>query len=917
MHIKIIFLAAALSISTLSYGQIRYGTTDARKSDDISMSYSNPQVYEIAEIKVDGAEFLDNNALISISGLKIGDKIKIPGDQISGAIKKLWKQGLIGDVKIFASKVENGKVYLTISLLERPRLSKFNFNGISKSHASELREKINLIKGRVMTDAIIKNGELTIKKYFAEKGYLNTEVKIAYVKDTVLNNNVVLDFDIDKKSKVKVHDINFYGDDNFSESKLKKKLKNTGERPRFHLISALISKTIQFAKKKELKKPLTDSSTLITKNGLKSFLGDHVKLNVFKSSKFVQAKYDEDKASLIGFYNSKGYRDAEIISDTLYRFDDKSVDVDFKVDPGIKYYFRDIQWTGNYVYEDELLARVLAIEKGDVYNLELLDKKLQFNPNGEDVSSLYMDYGYLFSNIEPVEVKIEGDSIDIEMRIIEGAKAKINKVYVTGNDRTNDHVIMREIRTLPGQYFSRRELIRTQRELSQLGYFDPEQVSPTPLPNPADETVDIEWSVVERPSDQIELSGGWGGAFGFVGTLGLVFNNFSIRNIPNFDKWRPLPVGDGQKLSLRFQANGKQFQSYSASFSEPWLGGKKPNSFGLSFNYSVQRSFGSGLGGSGFGGGGFGGGGFGGRGGFNNQFIQPDFTDLRGSMKVLGITLSLGRRVRWPDDYFTVSNSIAYVNYDLFRFGGSLGFEDGTGFANNFTFNTTIARNSIDNPMFPRGGSSVSLNIALTPPYSLFNNLDYNTASNNEKYKWVEYHKWMFDAKYYLKLIGNLVLESRAHIGAIGEYSSKAGTGPFERYQLGGDGLTGQNFLLGNEVVGLRGYANNSITPFDADNNINGGTIFNKYVMELRYPVSLNPSATIYVLAFAEAGNNWNRFAEFNPNVLKKSMGFGARIFMPAFGLLGLDWGYGYDDDPSTGQTSGAQFHFSIGQLLR
>ena len=901
MRIKIIFLVFALLFSTLSFSQIRYGTNNAAKSDNLNMSYSNPQVYEIAEINVDGAKFLDNNALISISGLKIGDKVKIPGDDISGAIKKLWKQGLIGDIKIFASKVEEGKVYLTISLQERPRLSKFNFKGISKSHESEIREKINLIKGRVMTDAIIKNGELTIKKYYAEKGYLNTEVKVAYVKDTVMSNNVILDFDIDKKSKVKVHDINFYGDDNFSASKLKKKLKNTGERVRFHLPSALISKTIQFVKHKELKQPLTDSSALITKNGLKNFLNNNVKLNVFKTSKFVQAKFEEDKTKLIAFYNSKGYRDAEIISDTLYRFDEKSVDVDFKVDPGIKYYFRNITWKGNYVYEDELLDRVLAIEKGETYNLELLDKKLQFNPNGEDVSSLYMDYGYLFSNITPIEVKIEGDSIDIEMRIIEGAKAKINKVYVTGNDRTNDHVIMREIRTLPGQYFSRRELIRTQRELSQLGYFDPEQVSPTPIPNPADETVDIEWSVVEKPSDQIELSGGWGGTFGFVGTLGLIFNNFSIRNIPNFDKWRPLPVGDGQKLSLRFQANGKQFQSYSASFSEPWLGGKKPNSFGISFNYSVQRSFGSGLGGS----------------SYYSPYYQPDFNNLQGSMKVLGVTLSLGRRVQWPDDFFTVSNSLSYVNYDLFRFGGSLGFENGTGFANNFTFNTTISRNSIDSPMFPRGGSSVTLNIALTPPYSLINGLNYNTASNNEKYKWVEYHKWMFDAKYYLKLIGNLVLESRGHIGVIGQYSNKAGIGPFERYQLGGDGLTGTNFLLGNEVVGLRGYSNNSITPFDAENNINGGTIFNKYVMELRYPVSLNPSATIYVLAFAEAGNNWNRFANFNPNVLKKSMGFGARIFMPAFGLLGLDWGYGFDDDPSTGQPSGAQFHFSIGQLLR
>ncbi len=894
MRLKITFLVSALIFSSLSFAQIRYGGDTAPKSSDgnISMSYSNPQVYEIAEINVEGSEFLDSNALISISGLKVGDKIKIPGEHISSAIKKLWKQGLIGDIKVFASKVENGKVFLTISLTERPRLSKFNFSGITKSQESEIREKINLIRGRVMTDAVIKNAELTVKKYFAEKGYLNTAVEINYVKDTIMNNNVVLEVAVDKKSKVKVHDINFYGDENFSSSKLKKKLKNTGERVRFKLPSALISKTIQFVKSGDQKKPLADSSALITKDGVKTFLNSNVKLNFFKSSKFVTAKFEEDKEKLISFYNSKGYRDAEIVLDTMFKYDEKSVDIDFHVNPGTKYYFRDIMWKGNYVYEDAYLDKILAIEKGDIYDLELLDKKLQFNPNGLDVSSQYLDHGYLFSSITPVEVKIQGDSIDVEMRVFEGAKAKINKVYVTGNDRTNDHVIMREIRTLPGQYFSRSELIRTQRELSQLGYFDPEQVSPTPLPNPADETVDIEWSVVERPSDQIELSGGWGGTFGFVGTLGLIFNNFSLRNIPNFDKWRPLPVGDGQKLSLRFQANGRQFQSYSTSFSEPWLGGKKPNSFGVSFNYSVQRSI---------------------------NYITDE---TLGSLKVLGATVSLGRRVKWPDDFFTISNSVAYLNYDLYNFGQSLGFSSGV--ANNFTFNTTIARNSIDNPMFPRGGSSVSLNIALTPPFSLFRDINYETAANVDKYKWVEYHKWMFDAKYYLKLIGNLVLESRGHIGVIGQYTSKAGIGPFERFQLGGDGLTGTNFLLGNEVIGLRGYPNNSIVPNDdsgtptvSSDDIRGGTIFNKYVMELRYPVSLNPSATIYVLAFAEAGNNWNKFSDFNPNVLKKSMGFGARIFMPAFGLLGLDWGYGFDNDPTTGEQSGAQFHFSIGQLLR
>ena len=891
MPLKFALVLCAVLLSGISHAQIRYGNT-APKSDKLNLSYTNPQTYEIADIKVEGSKYLDSNALISISGLKVGDKVKIPGDNISGAIKKLWKQGLIGDIKIFANKVENGKVFLTISLTERPRLSKFVFSGVKKGEESEIRDKITLIRGRVMTDAIIKNAELTISKYYFEKGFLNTEVDVTYVPDTILNNNVILDITVDKKKKVKVHDIVLVGDSVFSSGRLKKKLKNTGERVRFHLPSALIAHSIDFFKKKEKRKVLVNSDPMMSKSGFNEFMSNNVKLNFFKSSKFVKAKYEEDKGTLIDFYNSKGYRDAEIVADTSYRFDNKSIDISLNVNPGRKYYFRDIAWQGNFVYPDEYLQKILAIEKGDVYDLELMDKKLQFNPNGVDVSSQYMDNGYLFSNITPVEVKIEGDSIDVEMRVYEGAKAKINKVYVTGNDRTNDHVIMREIRTLPGQYFSRAQLIRTQRELAQLGYFDPEQVAPNPKPNPADETVDIEWSLVERPSDQIELSGGWGGTFGFVGTLGLVFNNFSLRNIPHFDKWRPLPVGDGQKVSLRFQANGKQFQSYSVSFSEPWLGGKKPNSFGVSFNYSVQRSI---------------------------NFLT---NEVRGSLKVLGTTVSLGRRVNWPDDYFTVSNSISYLNYDLFNFGQSLGFSSGR--ANNVTFNTTISRNSIDNPMYPRTGSSVTLNIALTPPHSLWRDLDYESATNKEKFKWVEYHKWMFDAKYYLKLLGNLVLESRAHIGAIGQYTSKAGIGPFERFQLGGDGLTGTNFLLGNEVVGLRGYANNSITPNDNNNtpndfsdDIRGGTIYNKFVMELRYPLSLNPSATIYALAFTEAGNNWNTFDDFNPNNLKKSAGIGARIFMPAFGLLGLDWGYGFDKDPTTGRASGAQFHFSIGQLLR
>ncbi|WP_255397255.1 outer membrane protein assembly factor [Reichenbachiella sp. 5M10] len=878
-------------------GQIRYGSQgrlNNSSSNTPRINYSNPQEYTIAEIKVEGAEYLDHIALTSISGLKVGDKVKIPGDDITQAIKKLWKQGLIGNVEIYASKIEGSNIYLTIELTERPRLSRFNFHGVTKSQESDLKEKINLIRGRVMTDAIIKNSELSVKKYFYEKGYLNTEVDIRYSQDTIINNSVQLDLYITKNRKVKIRNVNFVGNETFTDMKLKSKMKGTGERPRFKIVGATVAVALNAlkpkSKKKVIKSPQDSAIQNISRPAMEIIM-ENVKLNVFKSSKYVKEKYEEDKEALIAFYNSKGFRDAYIEEDSIVTIDENSVDIDIRINPGQRYYFREITWTGNFIHDDQTLNQILGVERGDIYNMESLDKRLNYNPNGPDISSLYMDNGYLFFSVNPVEIKIEGDSIDVEMRIYEGAQATIRKVYVTGNDRTNDHVIMRELRTLPGQKFSRAELIRTQRELSQLGYFNPETVTPNPIPNPADETVDIEWSLEERPSDQIELSGGWGGSFGFVGTLGLTFNNFSLRNLTHLDKWRPLPVGDGQKLSLRLQANGRQFQSYSVSFSEPWLGGKKPMSFGVSYNYSVQRS------------------------------LALNRKDIIGSMQVTGVTVSLGQRLKWPDDYFTLSNAVSFTNYNLYRFGGSLGFDNSTGVANSFTFKTTISRNSIDNPMYPRTGSSITLSLALTPPYSLFNDLDYETASNNDRYKWVEYHKWMFDAKYYLQIAGDLVLEARAHLGYLGAYQSDVGVGPFERFQLGGDGLTGSNFLLGNDVIGLRGYDNNSITPTEVvnGNQITGGTLFNKYVFELRYPVSLNPSATIYVLGFAEAGNNWLNFNEYNPNNLYKSAGAGVRIFMPAFGLLGIDWGYGFDPDPGAPNAgpSGGQIHFSIGQTLR
>ncbi|MEL7145612.1 MAG: POTRA domain-containing protein [Bacteroidota bacterium] len=849
------------------------------------VSYGNPREYEIAEINVEGSKFLDEIALISLSGLKVGDKVKVPGEEISGAIRKLWKQGIIGNVEIFASKIEGPQIWLTIRLTERPRLTRFIFEGVNKTQAGELDDKVNLVKGKVLTDAIVKNAETTVKKYFVAKGFLNADIEVFQQEDTLLRNSVQLKIVVDRGRKVKIKDISFEGDSNFYASKLRKQLKGTGEIPKLKIHKKILEKSLSLLNPVNAYEFISESHK-VDKAELKEYLSDNANINFFKANKFVESDFEDDKNSLIGFYNSKGYRDAEIISDTVYSDGDRFLNIDIKVDPGKKYYFRNILWTGNYIHSDQTLDQVLGITKGDTYDLDLVNKKLNFNPTGADVSALYMDNGYLFFRVDPVEVGVEGDSVDLEMRITEGAQATIDKVYVTGNDRTNDHVILRELRTLPGDKFSRAQLIRTQRELSQLGYFDPEKVNPVPLPNPLKETVDIEWQVEERPSDQVQLSGGWGGFFGFVGTVGLQFNNFSLRNIPNFKKWRPLPIGDGQKLNLSIQANGRRFQSYNFGFSEPWLGGRKPNSFGVNFNFSVQRSLNT-----------------------RNETI--------GSLKVSGVTVSLGRRVSWPDDFFTVSNSVAVLQYRLFNFGQTLGFS--TGDANSITFNTTIARNSVDQPMFPRQGSQVSINVALTPPYSLWRNINYDDPDldNATRYQWLEYHKWNLDFKYYLRLVGNLVLAPRAHFGFIGSYSSRAGIGPFERFQLGGDGLTGQNFLLGTDIIGLRGYENNSIVPIDTEQNIEGGVVFNKFVMELRYLISPNPAATIYALGFAEAGNNWNNYRDFNPYDQFRSAGVGVRIFMPAFGLLGLDWGYGFDSDANFGIQRGSQFHFSIGQQIR
>ena len=860
------------------------------------ISYINPQEYEIAEITVAGTKGLNSDAVISLSGLSVGDQVVLPGPAISDAIKKLWRQRIFGNVSVSVNKIEGNKAYLVINLAEKPRLSRIDIEGVNRTQQGEITDDLTLIKGQIVDATLINRAKLVAKDFFVDKGFLNVEIDVEQQVDTLLNNSIALKMTIDKGEKVGIKRINFKGNEVFSDKRLKGRMKETHEKVRFTLVEDIISRLFRL-KGQKVKNFITDKKE-VEFDGLKSYINEHVKLNFFNGSKFIRDDYETDKKALIAFYNSKGYRDATIVDDSVYTSGDNTINVDITVDEGQRYYFRDIIWSGNYIYDDKTLAQVLGIDKGDVYDLETLNKRLQFNPTGNDVSALYMDNGYLFFNVQPVEVQIEEDSIDVEMRIFEGEQATISKILITGNDRTNDHVIRREIRTLPGQKFSRSDLIRTQRELSQLGYFDPEQIGINPVPNPAEGTVDIEYALVEKPSDQIELSGGWGGYYGFVGTLGLVFNNFSLRNIPHFDKWRPLPVGDGQKLSLRVQANGRFYQSYSATFSEPWLGGKKPNNLTVGLSRTIVQSGGARLYG----------------------LSRPTADSLIGTLKLTNLSVGLGRRLRWPDDYFTLSTALVYRNYDLnnYNFGG-LNFSNGV--SNNIALTNTIARNSIDNPMFPRNGSELALEVSLTPPFSVFNDKDYSTLEPDQRYKWLEYHRWMFDAKHYTQLAKNLVLATSMHFGFFGSYKDNQIAAPFERFAMGGTLGNQSNFRVAQELISLRGYDNQSIIPQSSNSSggtSNGGIAFNKYSMELRYLVSPNPAATIYVLGFAEGGNNFADFNKYNPFDLRKSAGVGARIFMPAFGLLGIDWGYGFDDVPGApGIVSGPQFHFSIGQQIR
>ena len=864
------FLLSVMIVS--GHAQISIGDLD-------EIDYADPKKYEIGGITVTGVKYLDNNVLIMLSGLSVGDQINIPGEEISKAIHNLWDQGLFENVIISATKVQGNLIFLNIDLAERPRMSTFSFGGIKKSEADNIRDEIKLSSGEVVTDNLLIRTENRIKKHYNDKGYLDAEVNITQIADTIRVNHVKLQIDIDKKEKVKIKAINVYGNEKYDDYKVKKYLKETKEKGSFQpfnnledLIFDLVKNTVTFR-----------FSDMV--DDTRNYINENIKPRIFKSSKYIKDNYDEDKINLINKYNEFGYRDAKIIKDSIYRNPDNTVSIDLYFNEGNRYYFRDITWIGNTKYPDDFLNRVLKIEKGDIYNWELLNSNLTFNINEDDVSSLYMNDGYLFFSANPVEVQVENDSIDLEIRIYEGKQATINKVTVKGNTRTNDHVVIRELRTRPGQLFSRSDIIRTTRELAQLRYFNAETINPVINPNPVEGTVDIEYEVEETSSDQIELSGGWG--YGrVIGTLGVSFNNFSLRNLLRLKAWRPVPTGDGQKLSLRVQSYGSGYISYSASFTEPWLGGKKPNSFSVSYYHSL----------------------------FSNGYPKSDIK--RQSFTINGITVGLGKRLTWPDDYFQIYFALNFQRYDLDNYTRVFSFGTGTGNYNNFNFNVTLSRNSIDFPIYPRRGSLVSVSLDVTPPYSLFSDRNYALLDDTEKYKWIEFHKWNIQAAYFTPIVQNLVLMTRAKFGFLGEYNPDIGITPFERFYLGGDGLSGYNNLDGREIIGMRGYGNETLTPdYWRSSNI-GGTIFSKYTLELRYPLSLNPNATIYVATFLEAGNDWLKFDNFNPFGVYRAAGFGVRVFLPMFGILGLDWGYGFDPVPGIPDANRGQFHFSINQSI-
>ena len=853
---RFLAILALTFMSALSYGQ----------EGGFQVDYNHPRKFKVGGVAVEGNTYYSDQQIVSASGLVKGMDVTVPSDDISAVVQRLWLRRYFEDVAVTVDSLSaaGDSAFFTIRIKERPRVSRWSFSGVKSSERKDIEERVNLRRGGEFSEYVEKTTSDIIKRYFAEKGYLLCTVEAQVSKDTIVKNAIRVNFDINKGDKIKVKEINFIGNEDVSDFKLARSMKKT--------------KSNKF-------------------------------YNFFNSKKFNEKEYANDKKNAISAFNEAGYRDARLVRDSVYYVEPNRLGIDLVFDQGDKYYFRDITWTGNSVYTADALNSVLAINKGDVYDMVTMDKRLYGGgkQSDYDITKLYRDNGYLFFNITPVETNIQNDSVDVELRISEGKQATLNNIVINGNDLTNEKVVRRQLFTRPGYLFSQSDFERSIREIASLGQFDAEAImDPSKgwsiIPNQNNNTVDLIYNVTEKPSSQLELSGGWGGNT-FVATVGLSFNNFSTHRFLDKSAWRPVPLGDAQNLSIRFQTNGTYYTAFSASFTEPWLFGKKPTSLNIGAYYTRQT----------------------------NSYLAINFLSHDRQMEVYGLSASIGTRLKWPDSYFVLYNGLNWQTYKLTNwYSGYFIFDDGI--ANNINYSITLARNSTDQQIYPRSGSDFSFSLQMTPPFSLlrkfdldsdgnsvpvnsYKDVDYSKWSARDRFKWIEYHKWKFNAATYSKLVGDLVLMTRAQFGYLGYYNRNWGYSPFEGFLLGGDGMSGYN-TYGSEIVAMRGYENYSLTPYEPSSyNSSGyayaGNVYDKFTVELRYPVILQPSSTIFVLAFAEGGNCWSDIRNFNPFQIKRSAGVGVRIFLPMIGLLGVDWGYGFDNpDP----TKRSQFHFMIGQ---
>ena len=834
------------------------------RAQGVEVDYNRPKTYKVAGVKVEGTHYFSESQIVQLTGMQKGMELTVPGEDVSGIVKRLWLQRYFEDVALSIDRLsaDGDSAYFKITIKERPRVSRWTYTGVKSGEKKDLQDRLSLRRGGEFSEYVEKTSSDIIKRYYAEKGFLKCEVKAEVQKDTVIKNAIRVNFAVDKGAKVRIKDINFIGNEHVKDFKIAKEMKKTKSNKIY---------------------------------------------NFFSSKKFDQKEYINDKKGALSAFNEAGYRDARLVRDSVYYVDDKHLGIDLEFEEGNKYYFRDISWTGNSVYPTEYLNSILGLKKGDVYDKVSMEKRLfgGGKQNEYDVTKAYRDNGYLFFGLTPVETNIQNDSVDVELRISEGKQATLNNIIINGNDLTNEKVVRRQVFTLPGELFSQTDFERSIREIASLGQFDPEAIMSeggySIIPNQISNTVDVIYNVTEKPSSQLELSGGWGGRT-FVATVGVSFNNFSTHRFFDKSAWRPVPLGDAQNLAFRFQTNGTYYTCMTASFTEPWLTGKKPTSLNLSAYYTRQT----------------------------NSYLALNILSSDRMMEVFGFSASLGNRLKWPDSYFVLYNGLSWQTYRLTNwYSGYFIFDHGT--ANNISYTFNLMRNSTDQQIYPRQGSDISFSVALTPPFSLFRkhtfdemgvrqpvnswrDINYDNWSAADRYRWIEYHKWKFNAATYTKLVGDLVLMTRAQFGYLGYYNRKWGYSPFEGFLVGGDGMSGYN-TYGSEIISLRGYENYSLTPYELSKyNSNGyayaGNVYDKFTVELRYPVILQPSSTIFALAFLEGGNCWSDIKNFNPFIIKRSAGVGVRIFLPMVGLLGVDWGYGFDDATN----GGSQFHFVIGQ---